>query len=83
MSLDLAAWAAFVAFVLVLVLLALDLLVFHRNAHAVSVREAAISIGRSEFVVCQAEIAAGRRRRFRGKTAEVGVPPTIEYRIAT
>jgi tellurite resistance protein TerC len=41
MSLDLAAWAAFVAFVLVL--LALDLFVFHRDAHAVSVREAAIS----------------------------------------
>ena len=41
MSLDLAAWAAFVAFVLVL--LALDLFVFHRNAHEVSVREAALS----------------------------------------
>ena len=41
MSLDLAAWAAFVAFVLVL--LALDLFVLHRDAHEVSVREAAAS----------------------------------------
>lgn len=41
MSLDLAAWAAFVAFVLVL--LALDLFILHRDAHEVSVREAAAS----------------------------------------
>ena len=41
MSLDLIAWAAFVA--TVLVLLALDLLVLHRDAHEVSVREAALS----------------------------------------
>ncbi len=41
MSLDLAAWAAFVSFVFVL--LALDLFVLHRDAHEVSVREAALS----------------------------------------
>lgn len=64
MSPDLAAWAAFLAFVVAL--LALDLFVLHRDAHEVSVREAA---GWSAFWIALGLSFAGVIWATRGGTA--------------